>query len=81
MLVWVSLLGSFLIGSIPTAFILVHILRHKDIREMGSGNVGTMNVRGQLGIGPALAVLLIDASKGAIIVWLCTFAQADQLSP
>ena len=44
---------------------------------MGSGNVGTMNVRGQLGIGPALAVLLIDASKGAIIVWLCTFAQAD----
>lgn len=44
---------------------------------MGSGNVGTMNVRGQLGTRPALAVLLIDASKGAVIVWLCSFAQAD----
>lgn len=44
---------------------------------MGSGNVGAMNVRRQLGIGPALAVLLIDAIKGAGIVWLCSFAQAD----
>lgn len=44
---------------------------------MGSGNVGTMNVRGQLGTGPALAVLLIDAIKGAVIVWLCSLAQAD----
>lgn len=44
---------------------------------MGSGNVGTMNVRGQMGIGAALAVLLIDATKGAVIVWLCRAAQAD----
>jgi len=75
--IWVSLLGSFLIGAIPTAFILVRILRNKDIRRMGSGNVGTMNVYRQLGTRPALAVLMIDAVKGAVIVWLCGLAQAD----
>lgn len=71
MIVW-CMAGCFLIGSIPTAYILVRIIRQKDIRRLGSGNVGTMNVRGQLGFGPALVVLSIDGAKGWLAVWLCS---------
>jgi len=74
---WASMLGAFLIGSLPTAYLLVRALRHNDIRQMGSGNVGTMNVRGQLGTGPALLVLVLDGLKGALAVWLCSAAQSS----
>lgn len=75
--VWGTMITCFLIGSFPTAYILVRFTSHKDIRQVGSGNVGTMNVRGQLGLGPALVVLLIDGAKGALAVWLCSWGQAD----
>ena len=38
------ILLSYLMGSIPFGFILTKILLKKDIREIGSGNIGATNV-------------------------------------
>lgn len=57
--------GAFLIGSVPTAWLLLRRQSGRDIRREGSGNVGALNafeVSGSRGLG--LAVLLIDLLKG-----------------
>jgi glycerol-3-phosphate acyltransferase PlsY len=62
----VGLIASYLIGSIPTAYIFGRIAKGIDIREFGSGNVGATNTFRVLGRGPGLAVLAIDILKGFI---------------
>lgn len=60
---WAMML-SYLLGSIPTAFIAGKMLKGIDIREHGSGNMGATNVFRVLGKKPGIAVLLIDILKG-----------------
>lgn len=60
---------SYLLGSIPTGFVWGK-LRGIDIRKVGSGNIGATNVMRALGTGPGITVLLIDAFKGWLPVWL-----------
>ena len=57
---------SYLVGSIPTAFILVKLIKKIDIREHGSGNVGATNVFRVAGKELGVAVLLIDMLKGFV---------------
>jgi glycerol-3-phosphate acyltransferase PlsY len=59
---------SYLIGSIPTAFLFGKILKGIDIRQHGSGNVGATNAFRILGKGPGTAVLVIDMLKGFLPV-------------
>lgn len=61
---------SYLIGSIPTAYIFGKVSKGIDIRQHGSGNVGATNVFRVLGKGPGFAVLLLDILKGVIAVAL-----------
>ena len=61
--------AGFLAGSIPFG-VLVARRRGVDIRTRGSGNIGATNVTRVLGIVPGLIVLLLDAAKGALPVWL-----------
>jgi glycerol-3-phosphate acyltransferase PlsY len=63
-----AVVGYFL-GSIPTGF-LWSKARGIDIRTVGSGNIGATNVMRALGKGPGIAVLLIDALKGFVPVFL-----------
>ncbi|MFH1202174.1 MAG: glycerol-3-phosphate 1-O-acyltransferase PlsY [Candidatus Omnitrophota bacterium] len=63
-----GLILSYLIGSIPTAFIFAKVLKGLDIRTFGSGNVGATNALRLLGKKTGLAVLLIDILKGLICV-------------
>jgi len=66
-----SALLGYLIGSFPTAFLLVKWKAGIDIRRAGSGNVGTLNtmeVTGSRSLG--VAVLVIDVVKGALAVAL-----------
>lgn len=56
-------LGAYLLGSIPTGF-LVARTRGVDIRTVGSKNMGATNVFRVLGKGPGILVLLVDALKG-----------------
>lgn len=61
----VALVG-YLIGSIPNAIIIGKLWKGIDVREHGSGNIGATNVFRVLGVGPGLAVLCLDAFKGAL---------------
>jgi acyl phosphate:glycerol-3-phosphate acyltransferase len=60
--------ASYLIGSIPAAYIAGKLARGIDLREHGSGNLGATNVHRVLGPRIALLVLIADALKGAIPV-------------
>jgi glycerol-3-phosphate acyltransferase PlsY len=67
---WIILgiITSYLIGSIPTAFLFGKILKGIDIRKFGSGNIGATNALRVLGKGAGIAVLIIDVIKGAFPV-------------
>jgi glycerol-3-phosphate acyltransferase PlsY len=61
---------AYLLGSIPTGYLLVKLFRHEDIRSLGSGNIGATNVIRSGGKGLGAATFLLDALKGAIAVLL-----------
>ena len=66
--------GAYLLGSIPTGFLLVRAFRHQDIRTVGSGNIGATNVLRSGGKGLGAATFLLDVLKGAAAVWLGALA-------
>jgi acyl phosphate:glycerol-3-phosphate acyltransferase len=68
------LAGAYLLGSIPTAVWAGRWFFGVDVRDQGSGNAGATNVYRVLGAKTAIAVLLIDALKGAAAVKLGHFA-------
>jgi glycerol-3-phosphate acyltransferase PlsY len=74
---WLIIILGYLIGSIPTAYIIGRLLRGVDIRQIGDGNMGAANTFRQLGPKAGVTVGLIDASKGAAAVLI---AQATGLS-
>ena len=59
---------SYLLGSIPSAYILGRIFKGIDIRRFGSGNVGATNAFRVLGPTVGIMVLIIDIIKGVISV-------------
>jgi len=59
---------SYLLGSIPTAYIFGRIIKGIDIRDFGSGNVGATNVFRVLGPAWGIFVLILDILKGIIPV-------------
>ncbi|MBN1192967.1 MAG: glycerol-3-phosphate 1-O-acyltransferase PlsY [Coriobacteriia bacterium] len=65
-------IGAYLVGSIPWAVIVVRIFWQQDIRSLGSGNTGATNVLRVFGTAPGVAVLMLDAGKGAAGVWLAS---------
>ncbi len=70
MLLVLAVLGSYLLGSIPTGYWIGRLLKGIDIREHGSKSTGATNVLRTLGKGPALLVLLVDVLKGVAAVTL-----------
>lgn len=71
-----GLLVAYLLGSIPTGFLLAKAIAGIDIREHGSGNTGATNVFRVVGKGAGIAALIIDLLKGVSAVlllrWLST---------
>ena len=61
---------TYLVGSIPTGYLLVRIFRHEDIRAVGSGNIGATNVLRTVGKGLGAATFLLDMLKGSAAVWI-----------
>lgn len=62
--------ASWLVGSIPGAYIMCRILKGADIRTLGSGNAGATNAYRVLGLKGALPALLVDFFKGFLPVFL-----------
>jgi glycerol-3-phosphate acyltransferase PlsY len=59
---------SYLLGSIPFGFLIFYFSEGKDIRTMGSGNIGATNVLRSKGKLAGLATLALDILKGALPV-------------
>ena len=63
---------AYLIGSIPTGYLIVKAKTGKDIRTVGSGSTGATNVKRVLGKNYFFLVMFLDALKGALPVILAT---------
>lgn len=61
---------SYLLGAIPFGLLIVRMVSRRDIREMGSGNIGATNVRRSVGTLWGVATLLCDLFKGFLPTWL-----------
>jgi glycerol-3-phosphate acyltransferase PlsY len=73
-------LAAYLLGSIPSAYVVVRVVKGVDIREVGTRNVGTLNTYYQVGRAGAALVLLADAGKGAVAALLPGWLGAPQWS-
>lgn len=57
---------AYLLGSIPSGLWIGQIFYHKDIRQLGSGNIGTTNTFRTLGPKAGVVVLFMDVLKGTL---------------
>jgi glycerol-3-phosphate acyltransferase PlsY len=63
---WV--ISAYLLGAIPFGYLLVRLKQGKDIRAVGSGNIGATNVLRATGRPAALLTLALDTAKGYLAV-------------
>jgi len=70
MILVVLVVASYLIGSIPVAWLLTKIVTGQDLRQLGSGNVGVLNTMLSVARWAGVLVFLAEASKGALAVVL-----------
>ncbi len=64
----IAIIIAYLLGSIPSAYIITRFRKGKDIRKLGGGNVGARNVLYQVGLWEAIVVGVFDAAKGVAAV-------------
>ncbi|MFH1646097.1 MAG: glycerol-3-phosphate acyltransferase [Chloroflexota bacterium] len=64
------LIGAYLLGSVPTAYLIARWRRKIDIRQYGSGNVGASNVLATVSKSWSIPVTIFDIGKGALMVWI-----------
>jgi acyl phosphate:glycerol-3-phosphate acyltransferase len=69
-LVYLIPVVAYLLGSIPFGLLIVKLTAGRDIRDVGSGNIGAANVARNAGKGAGTLTLLLDAAKGYLAVWL-----------
>ena len=64
----ILILVGYLLGSVPFGYMVARVASGQDIRMMGTGNVGALNVYQHAGIRAGVAVLVSDIAKGAVAV-------------
>ena len=67
---FIAIVLAYLIGSIPTGYLIVKSKTGQDIRTIGSGSTGATNVKRVLGKKWFFTVMILDAIKGAAPVFL-----------
>jgi glycerol-3-phosphate acyltransferase PlsY len=71
----IAVAAAYLIGGIPFGYLIVKLTTGRDVRSLGSGNIGATNVLRTTGRAVAIVTLLLDILKGFAAVWL-----ADRLT-
>ena len=66
----ITVIAAYIIGSIPTGYLIVKTATGQDIRTIGSGSTGATNVKRVMGKKWFFITLLLDAFKGALPVIL-----------
>ena len=74
-----SIIIGYLLGSIPTAYIVSRMRKGVDIRNIGSGNMGAANVMRQIGAHEGVFVGLIDVAKGAGAILIAQALNVSEL--
>lgn len=70
---------GYLLGSIPFAYAAGRLVKGVDIRQVGGGNVGTLNTLREIGLIPGLLVLLFDVGKGSLSVLIAQWLGLDTI--
>jgi glycerol-3-phosphate acyltransferase PlsY len=73
----IAVVIGYLLGSIPFAYIVARLKKRVDIRQLGGGNVGALNVYREVGPAFGLAVLAADVAKGALAVLIARWLALD----
>jgi glycerol-3-phosphate acyltransferase PlsY len=68
----IAIIISYVLGSIPSAYLVGRVFKGIDIRKTGSGNMGAANVINEVGLTAGLIVGACDVGKGALAVYLGT---------
>ena len=63
-----AIIIGYILGSIPFAYLIARMKKGVDIRDIGGGNAGALNVYRQVGPAYGLAVLATDIGKGALAI-------------
>ena len=62
---------GYLLGSFLSGVVVVRLWKGEDLRRIGSGHTGGMNVRRVAGLAPAIVTVLADAAKA--ILWVSSW--------
>jgi glycerol-3-phosphate acyltransferase PlsY len=73
-------IAGYLIGSLPVAWVITKVVKGEDLRQLGSGNIGVMNVGLSVARWAGVLALLAEAIKGILAVHLARELSGDQLS-
>ena len=77
-----TLIVSFLLGSVPWGLVISRVFYGKDLRDEGSGNIGTTNAIRSMGKVGGYAVFVLDFGKGLlagfIAVWIAKAFGLDE---
>ncbi len=65
-------LSAYLLGSMPFGYWVVRLLKHEDIRAVGSGNIGATNVWRTYGKGYGIPIVVLDVAKGFVPAFVGT---------
>jgi len=76
---WLIIIISYLLGSIPTAYLAGRVVAGRDIRRMGDENVGAANVYRELSPRAGILVGFIDAAKGTLVIVIAQAVNMPQL--
>jgi len=73
----IAIVCSYLLGSLPFAYIISRLVKGVDIRQVGTRNMGAMNTFYRIGFGWGVLVLLLDMAKGALAIVVARWLGAD----
>jgi len=65
-----SCAAAYLLGAIPFGMLITLLVAKRDVRAVGSGNIGATNVARAAGRTAGIVTLLLDAAKGALAAYL-----------
>ncbi len=68
-----ALAAAYFLGGIPFGYFLVRFTTGRDVRTLGSGNIGATNVLRTTGRAAGIVTLLLDVAKGFAAVWLAAW--------
>lgn len=79
-MIYIYILSSYLIGAVPFGYLLFYLKEKKDIRTLGSKNIGATNILRLSGWKLAVVVLLLDIAKGFVPVILARRLFPEQIN-